>query len=51
MPAVGHAGEYPRTTAAGAARWANPDQVFGGKHRPCINGQQHWDSVSALHMH
>lgn len=37
---VPESGAMPRTTAAGAAMYHNPDYTFGGVHVPCINNTQ-----------
>ena len=37
---VPESGAMPRTTAAGAAMYNNPDYTFGGVHVPCINNTQ-----------
>ena len=39
------AGDYPRTTAGGAATWNNAGHLFGGRHVPCIDGKQSWKGV------
>ncbi|KAL0055138.1 hypothetical protein WJX82_007595 [Trebouxia sp. C0006] len=39
---VPESGAMPRTTAAGAAMYHNPDYTFGGVHVPCINNTQNW---------
>lgn len=45
---VPESGAMPRTTAAGAAMYNNPDYTFGGVHVPCINNTQVSQSLHFL---